>query len=292
MSQPQYQVYDFASSARVERPLWVAFHHWLEKFAELFAEQWLNFSSSPITAVPKTIDADAFESLQSHWNKPAYGCEVAYKDNSTRGMFVFDRVDLLHLLMDILGDSSHETEDRALTSVEQSLCGLIFEHSASVLGQSWPEQETLSVVSGKPDDQPNRNRMFAPDKMLLTSGLNIQIADTTIGLRLFLAKDETSKLLGVDTVAAPINPDNKISPEKISEVSVQVTAGLGETELGMSDLASISVGDIIVLSQPVIEPLVVYANDQPIFRAWPGRVEQQQALSIAPSINGSENHVH
>ncbi len=292
MTQTQYQVYDFASSARVERPLWLAFHHWLEKFAELFAEQWTSFSSTPIQATPMSIDASEFETLQTRWDKPAYGIEVSYRDDATRGMFLIDRGDLLRLLMDILGDTSEEAVDRSLTTVETSLCGLIFEQSASVLGQSWTEQETLNHRLGQPDSQPNRSRQFAPDKMLLTSGLEIRIGESVLNLQVVLAKDETCSLMGVDTKTVAHNPDNKISSDKIAEVSVKVTVGLGESELGMSDLVSISVGDIIVLDQPVVEPLIVYANEQPVFRAWPGRVENQQALSIESPFNGSSQHVH
>ena len=285
MSQPQYQVYDFASSARVERPLWLAFHHWLEKFAELFTEQWSSLSPTEITAVPLPIDAEQFEVLQSRLDKPAFGTQVAYKDDSTQGMFVIDRGDLLMLLMDILGDSSGEANDRVLTTVETSLCGLIFEQTAAVLGQSWPEQESLNYKIGEPDDQPNRNRSMAPDELLLTSGLSIQIGESKIQLRVMLVKEQACRMLGVDTQAAALNPDNKISPETIAEVTVQVSAGLGESELGMSDLVSITVGDIIVFNQPVVEPLIVYANNQPVFRAWPGRVEQQQVVSIQSTFH-------
>jgi flagellar motor switch protein FliM len=285
MTEANYQTYDFASSARVERPLWLAFHHWLEKFAELFAEQWSNFSSTEITAVPLSIDAEEFEVLQSRMDKPAYGIQVAFHDESTQGMFVIDRCELLLLVMDILGDSSGEANDRALTSIETSLCGLIFEQSASVMGQSWPEQESLNFKIGEPDDQPNRNRSMAPDELLLTSGLSIQIGESKIQLRVMLVKDQACKMLGVDTQAAALNPDNKISPDKIAEVTVQVSAGLGDSELEMSDLVSISVGDIIVLDQAVAEPLIVFANDKPIFRAWPGRAEQQQVVSIQSSFH-------
>ena len=256
----------------------------MAKYGELFAEQWSNFSATPIQATPGTIDAYDFETLQARWNKPAYGAEVSFKEGATKGLMVIYRTELLRLLMDILGDTSTEAPvDRALTSVETSLCSLIFEQSASVIGQSWPDQETLSVKVGEPDDQPNRNRMFAPDKKLLTSGLQIQIAESTVMLQIALAKDETCKLLGVDLQVREPNPNNRVSQEKISEICVQVTAGLGSSELQMSDLVSMSVGDIIVLDQSVAEPLVVFANDEPVFRAWPGRVDQQQALNIESS---------
>lgn len=284
MTQVSYQVYDFASSARVERPLWLAFHNWMAKCGELFVEQWSNISTTPIQASPAPIDADDFDALQARWNKSAYGVEINFKDGATKGLLVVSRIELLRLLMEILGDRSPEVPvDRALTSVEKSLCGLIFEQIASAISQSWPEQQSLSFKLGEPDDQPNRSRMFPPDKKLLTSGLQIQIAEATVMLQIFLAKHETSKLLGVDTQVSEPNPNNRVSHEMISEVYVRITAGLGSSKLDMSELVSMSVGDIIVLNQSVAQPLTVFANDEPVFRAWPGRVDQQQALNIESS---------
>ena len=286
MSQLQYQVYDFATSARVDRPLWLAFHNWMEKFAKLFVEHWSSISLTPIQATPLTIDAGEFEVLQARWNKPAYSVEVGFKDEATTGLLVIDRLELLRLLMDILGDSTGgDLADRELTSVEASLSQMIFEQSASVIGQSWPEQESLSFNLGEPDNQPNRSRMFAPDKDLLTSGLLIQLGETTVRLQLLLAKNETTQLLGVDERASQLNPNNRVSEDKISEICVQVSAGLGSSELGMTELVSIAVGDIIVLDQRVENPLVLFANDEPVFHAWPGRVDQKQALKIVSPLS-------
>jgi flagellar motor switch protein FliM len=285
VNQIQYHVYDFASSARVDRPLWLAFHNWMEKFAKLFVEHWSSISSTPIQATPLTIDAGEFETLQTRWNKPAYGVEVGFKEESTTGLLVIDRLELLRLLMDILGDSAGaELVDRELTSVETSLCEMIFEQTASVIGQSWPDQESLTFSLGETNNQPNRSRMFAFDKNLLTSGLLIQLPETTVQLQLLLAKDETVKLLGVDQQAKKLNPNNRVSQDKIAELCVQVSAGLGHSELGMSELVSIAVGDIIVLDQSVEDPVVIFANDEPIFSAWPGRIDKKQALKIVSSL--------
>jgi flagellar motor switch protein FliM len=279
--QVPYQVYDFASSARVERPLWLAFHNWMAKCSDLFVEQWSNFSMTPIQVSPSQIDAADFEVLQAQWNTPTYGAEVSFRDGATKGLLVINRGELIRLLMDILGDSSPEVPaDRTLTTVEKSLCGLIFEQTASVIGQSWPSQESLSFSLEQTDDQPNRSRMFPPDKRLLTSGLQIKIANSIVMFQIVLAKQETCQLLGVNTQVREPNPNNLVSREKISEICVQISARLGSSELDMNDLVSMSAGDIIVLDQSVNEPLTVFANDEPVFRAWPGRVDQQQALNI------------
>ena len=235
MSEIQYQIYDFASSARVDRPLWLAFNHWIQKWAELFAEHWSNFSQTPIQAMPLSIDAHKFEELQANWRKPAYGIGVSFNDEATTGMLIFDRVELLTLLLDILG-SGDDVVDRELTPVESSLRELIFEQAVSTIVDGWPQQFPLSFEIGELAEQPNRSRMFAPDKQMLISGLHIQLPHSAISLELVLAKEETTTLLGIEKrETEQPNRNNRLSPQKIAEINVGVSAGIGSAELAMND---------------------------------------------------------
>lgn len=281
MTEPQYQVYNFASSARVERPLWVAFHHWLEKFAERFVEQWANFSQTEIQATPLEIDAESFESLQQNWDQPALSAEVRFNDNKLVGMFLVHRVQLHKLLMDVLGNTAAASDDRQLTSVEFSLCELIFEQAASTLAESWPDQQSLSFVIQPVDPQPAHSRLFPPTEKLLRSGLQIDVPAGTVALHFMSPQETTTKMLGVQPRnKAALNPNKRLDSARIADIRVDISAGLGSTELPMTDLMALAAGDIIVLDQPIDQPLVLRANEHPAFTAWPGRNEQTQALTI------------
>lgn len=281
MSDIQYQVYDFASSARVERPVWAALNNWMEKFAELFVEHWSNFSATPIRATPATIDAAEFQSVQATWSQPACGVAVSFLQEATSGMLVVNRIELLQLLMEILGDSGDEITDRELTPVEQSLSELVFEQAAASMGESWPDQQSLTFQLGETTNQPNRSRLFPLDKLLLVSGLNLELPARSVCLQVVLAKQETTNLFGLGKSPAS-EPDRNVllSKEKLAEIEVQVTAELGSAELAMNDLVALTIGDIIVFDQSVHEPIVVVANDEPLLRGWPGRANDKQALKI------------
>ncbi len=281
MNEIQYQVYDFASNARVERPVWAALNNWMEKFSELFVEHWSNFSLSPISATLLPIDAVSFESLQSTWTAPSCGVEISFQQEATSGMVVIERVELLKLLMEILGDSEDQITDRELTPVERSLGEMIFEQAAATMSESWPNQDSLSFQLGDLTNQPNRSRLFPLDKMVLTAGLNLQLPAQMARLQIALAKDETTSLLGLSkqTTEQP-NRNLLISKDKLAEIEVQVTAKLGSAELVVNELVSLSIGDIIVLDQCVEEPVTLFANDEPLFRGWPGRANDKQALKL------------
>ena len=289
MNKNQYQVYDFASSARVERPVLKAFSHWMQKFAELFAEHWKNFSATPVETSSLLVDAHDFSTIQSKWTLPSYAVEIRFRDEAasgqSSGMLVIDRLEILTMLMDILGNTG-EMADRELTSVEDSLCEMIMEQVAASMVQAWPEQEEISANVGELNQQPNRSRMFATDKKLLSSGVSVMIAGSTVNVQVVLAKDETTKFLGIapKSESQPKN-NSRLSTEKIAEIGVEVSVGLGSAELVMDDLVSISVGDIVVLEQSVEEPVVMFANNEPVFRAWPGRLASKQALKIVSGLN-------
>ncbi len=282
MSDPTYQVYDFAASARVERPLSLALRRWLEKFAERFVEQYGNFSMTEIDAEALLIDAESFEDLQNKWHAPSFSAEIKLQEGELSGMLVATRSEMLKLLMDILGNADGgATEDRELTSVEASLCEMIFEQAASTLAESWPEQQPLTQDLQPLDPQPAHSRLYPPDQLLLKSGLMIKLPEQSVSIQLLLPKPDAAKLLKVPmrAPAAP-NPASRLDPNRISQINVQVSAGLGSTRLAMTDLATMAVGDIIVLDQSVGQPLTVYANDEPAFEAWPGRRDRNQAMSI------------
>ena len=283
MTETTYQKYDFAASARVERPLWLALHRWLEKFAERFVKQYSNFSATTIEAEALLIDAESFEALQDRWDVPTLSAEVQLRDGAVNGMLVGARSELRKLLMDVLGSTDDsEPNDRELTSVESSLCEMIFEQAANTLAESWPEKEPLAVQLQPMDRKPADSRLFSPDEVLLKSGLLINVGSENVSLQLVLPKIAAAKMMGVSlqSPSAPKSSAPRLDPERIADIRVEVSAGLGTTDLPMTDLASMAVGDIIVLDQSISQPLTLFTNEQPAFEAWPGRKNQTQAMQI------------
>ena len=258
----QYQLYDFAAAARVERPLWLGFNGWMQKSSELFVEHWSDLSPTSVNVHPRTIDARAFASIQKEWDTPCCGMSISFHGEATTGMLVIERKQLFLLLMDILMSTDDEIEDRALTSVETSLAKLIFEQVASCFGQGWPKQETLEYELGEIDFQPSRSRMFAPESELLMSGLSVHLGEDSADIQLYLAKEKTQTVLGVEKINAQSNTNSgrRLSEEQIGTIEIDICAEFGKAEVAMEELVSIVVGDIVILDQPVDAPLVVFAQ--------------------------------
>ena len=66
----------------------------------------------------------------------------------------------------------------------------------------------------------------------------------------------------------------------ISKINIKLDAELGSARLDMTDLVTLSAGDIIILEQSVREPVPVRVNGEVLFHAWPGKQFNQQVLKI------------
>lgn len=280
-----YTVYDFGSSARVARPLWLAMHQWLTKYADLFVEHWSNFSPTGIQAVSSSIDAAEFEAMRQQWEGPSYGVEFSVAGANGEkhlGMMVVARPQLLTLLMDVLGNKCEDVvEDREMTSVESSLSKLVFEQALSSFAEAWSGKEPLECTLDELTDQPSRSRMLAPETEVLTGGITVCMAAARIDVQLVIEKSATQKMLGVETRPPVFNKDRRVSHESIASIPVALVATLGEAEISMSELVSLAVDDIIVLDQRVDQPVAVSANDRQVMQAWPVQVEGQQAIRVS-----------
>jgi flagellar motor switch protein FliM len=81
--------------------------------------------------------------------------------------------------------------------------------------------------------------------------------------------------------ARPSEPSAGISPQELLQgVPLQLVVQLGQTRLPLAQLHQLRSGDVLLLEQRLDEPLLVLLEDQPRYRAWPGRVGTQRAIQI------------
>jgi flagellar motor switch protein FliM len=204
-------------------------------------------------------------------------------------MIVTERADIIILMMDILVQALNERPvDRELTSIEMSMCRLFLEHSVSGFAEAWPDKDSIPIKMDELDSQPNRSRLFQPNKEVIVTGFEFRTANAQqTGPAKFLwilAKDELKSLLGVKTKNV-VAPDNlRIDPANIDQLMVELSVQLGSTELPMNRLLELAPGDIVRFDQPIHQPLTLLVNKSPKMRAWPGCVGDKQSMMIESNL--------
>ncbi|MEQ1904043.1 MAG: FliM/FliN family flagellar motor switch protein [Pirellulaceae bacterium] len=289
MTKTDYPVYDFLTASRVERPLASALKNWMSKFCKSFADHWRAFATSQLQSSPMLINAMSFEEAKAKISRNSIGVPISINNDSVQGMIVTERADIIILMMDILVQALNERPvDRELTSIEMSMCRLFLEHSVSGFAEAWPDKDSMPIKMDELDSQPNRSRLFQPNKEVIVTGFEFRTANAQqTGPAKFLwilAKDELKSLLGVKAKNV-VAPDNlRIDPANIDQLMVELTVHLGSTELPMNRLFELAPGDIVRFDQPIHQPLTLLVNNSPKMRAWPGCVGDKQSLMIESNL--------
>ncbi|HMP80345.1 MAG TPA: FliM/FliN family flagellar motor switch protein [Pirellulaceae bacterium] len=285
MRSSEYPVYDFLAASRVERPLALSLRTWMARFGPIFSERWMDFAPAAIQVNPMLINAMSFEAAQSRWKQPSLGVPISIHNDTVTGLVVLRRSEFLVLVMEILRESLTERPaDRELTSIETSMCNMVFQQFAATLGEAWPDKEKMGIAVGSLERQPNHCRMFPPQKEVVVSGFEVRtscaVATGPVCFDWVFGKEELKRLLGVKDGNQFQDDGQRVALESIHGLSVELAVELGSVDLLMSELLALTAGDIVRLDQRIDVPLNVTVNRQPVMKVWPGRRGDTQSVQI------------
>ncbi|HMO13180.1 MAG TPA: FliM/FliN family flagellar motor switch protein [Pirellulaceae bacterium] len=285
MSNQDYPVYDFLTASKVDRGLAIALKAWLNKFNALFEEKWLELAPTPIKVSMLPITAHSFEEIRSKWIRPAMAVPFNIGQNAVQGLFMFERTDIILLLMEILSETlTQRPTDRELTTIETSLSEMLFQTSAVTLGEAWPEKEPMPIALGDMDPQPSHSRLFTQFKEVIATGCMIRTANSEqAGPSNFVwvfAKDELMGFLNVPKQPIKQTDSARIDEANVKRLTIELCASLGTSVLNMNHLMHLVPGSVVRLSQRVDKPLNICVNDQPVLKAWPGQTDDNQCVLI------------
>jgi flagellar motor switch protein FliM len=91
----------------------------------------------------------------------------------------------------------------------------------------------------------------------------------------------SSRLLPAPSAPAPVaSPNRGLIESLVKGMRVDVTVDLGTAEVTLSELSKLRVGDLIVLSQKVSDPLPARVGGETKWSVWPGLVGTRHAVQV------------
>lgn len=210
---------------------------------------------------------------------------VAFAGEPANMLFVWPRPLVLALVVGLLGETSDALpEDRELSAVEVSLCEYIMQNLAvAVLQETWTAATPLKLTVSEREPSPRWTRLFVKAEQVLQCAFTMRGSfgeQQWYWLTPYQALHELVHRCEQDETG-PIQQD---APRKLEtlvrDLPVEVAVELGKVELPLAQLAALSPGDLLILNQRVVEPLIVRVDNRSKFRGWPGRVGSRQSLQI------------
>lgn len=203
-------------------------------------------------------------------------------------LIVFFRPLALTLVSEMLGDAVEEQpEDRPLTDIENTCMDFLVEEFKSALdaSQRLSPARRLSIIG-----QANLGELHTqfPERMTNTEvGFQVDLPSGTESIRWILPQEVTLDMVtsfaGTDAASSEAR---QALEQSVLGTTAELSIALGSTHLKISQLAKLAPGDVVVLNQPLNEPLCATLGGEQLFSGWAGRIGRQQAFQIS-DLTGS-----
>jgi flagellar motor switch protein FliM len=278
------ELYDFRKPGRLEGPLEQRMTAWLRSFTKRAPERWSREIPFRIELELHNLETVQSRVALSRAAETAIGYRVELGSGTT--LLVLPRPLVMLFTAGLVGDPGEALPaDRELTAVEESLADYVLESMLlAALREAWPGQEPIKLQLGPKEQNLKYSRAFAPD---------LSVAFVPFSVRGPFGEQQWQWLMPhkalLDTFALPKEPAWDAAQELaarqrmevlVKELPIEFSVGLGDANVPLSALASLQIGDVLVLNQRVSEPLFARVAGDKKFRVWPGRVNLQQAVQV------------
>jgi flagellar motor switch protein FliM len=189
----------------------------------------------------------------------------------------------------MLGDSiPAELVERELSAVEIRLCELMVKTFVSSLIEAWIDETSIAVELRERELNLRRSKVFRPSDPLVVcrSAITLQGSEH---LWAWLVRMETMQSLFGTTPTGPTvshsAPQRQQMESLVRGMALPLTVKLGQAQLTTPQLATLKVGDVVVLHQRTTEPLKAFVSGRPAFMGWPGQIAGKQAFQIETDLS-------
>ena len=193
------------------------------------------------------------------------------------------------LLNGLMGEVSDSLPDaRDLTSVEAALYQQLLEHVADSIRKGWPGDKAPAVrPQGSADLSDNELGLLQSEESYLCFYFQVTGSFGEAVWAWLTPKTVVVEMVlnGILQGEVPENPNelDKLA-RVIHAIESKLTVCLGRTQLDLPTLRTLSVGDVLVLDQPINQPLTAQVGDTQLFHVWGGRVGGQHAIQIQAKL--------
>lgn len=277
--------YDFRKPGRKTGEVEQRLDRWLRDFCTLAADQWAKHLAFRTEATLQGLEVVRSDTALGQLPYPAVAYRIVVSDAATPTLFVLPRPLALVLVAGLLGETSPAlSDDRELTIVEESLAEYFLRHLLfPVLQDTWRGSAPPSFAVQSVEPNPRFARLFAPgsDVVVCTFVLRGPFGDQPctwlVPQRNWLEPSEPA----TPTAQVPVEPARRAAMEPIvREMPVELVVLLDTMDLLLSQVARLRAGDLLVLKQPIDEPLTTLVAGEKRFRVWPGQVGTRKAVEI------------
>jgi flagellar motor switch protein FliM len=289
--------YDLTSQDRIIRGRMPTLEVTNEKFARMFRTT-LSSLLRKVTNV-NAISTDMVKFGEFMKSIPVPTSMHLFKLEPLRGnALIIVESKIIFMLVDIIfggsGRNAFKIEGRDFTAIESNIIKKVILSALGDLEKAWQSLIGMKITYLRSEINPQFVQLVLPTDIVIVSNFEIEMDDSsgTISvcipystmepLRDRLQAGYQSEQLDVDRTWI-----NRFKGGLLAS-KIELTARLGSTEINAGEVVSLKKGDVIPLSQFILDPINVYVEDILKFRGRPVIYKGNQAIQILQIISSDE----
>ncbi|MCG8404500.1 MAG: flagellar motor switch protein FliM [Phycisphaerales bacterium] len=293
-SEKQATVYDFKRPERVSKDQMRAMQSIHEGFARSFGASLSGFLRAIVeTRVATTEQLTYSEFIHS---LPSPTCFTMLSAPPLNGQMCLEISPLIvfPIVDRLLGGTNAEIfiPQRALTAIEMRLVNRIIDRALENLAEAWADLVQVKFEVTGTESNPHLVQIVAPNEVVIVIGFEIKIGARAGSMSICIPFNVLEPVIGKlgtqSWLAYSHRAGNRDQEQSVTRnlrhADVELCAYLGETEMTVGDLLSLSPGDIIKLDKSIHQDFVVRVEGQNKFAGRLGKLRNNRALQIMRKV--------
>jgi len=211
------------------------------------------------------------------------------KDLEHRCIFEIDPRMVIYTIEKLMGgDGDLMDESREVSPIEQRIMGRVMKRAYRELEGSWEKAYDLSLEKTGFESNAEFVQIIPAAEPALVASFDARIYDEPSFINICYPYLMLEKMLGrsgmeqwISSSTTAADPEAREQYEEtLRETEVALSAELGRTTLPITELTQLEKGDVIPLDTKTTDPVQVFVNDEPKFKAAAGRSGKKRALRI------------
>lgn len=274
---------DFSAPRRLTGTANRALLSWQATACSVLKENWQGLLGAGVELEAGAVDSALAQKAIRALPDPGYAARLSVGPQGFPALAVFSGRLVQTLVADMLGTLGSEwPELRPLTPAETSMVELLFGEVARSLSLAWPSLDALECQLDSVLFRPLRSRVFGPDEVLVRTLVSARTPLGTDTVVLLFPQSGLSSIGISDSGASEASgPQPAPQLRTLAErLPVRLSVELGNATLSLAAMHGLSVGDVLVLDQPVSSPLKAAVEGQLHWLGYPCRLGQRQGFRI------------
>ena len=285
---PQFQLLDFSNPRNTERGKRRILAKWHQSLCVLVEESWRTLTAQRISLSATKIEPLQFRAALQRFPDDGVAVHLVVGPDRFPSLMVLSRRQVHGILADILDIPGDEWPPaKPFTAAEVAMLDVLWHQLADAVSDSIPGPEPTSCMFVKMVERPERTRLFLPVDACLVGEISLTSRFGQEQALWLLPKKQAEGLVSneyEDDEYLERAPDPRLIAQA-QRIMVDIVVTLGQSDLPVSYVSSLCVGDILVLNQSIRKPLTAAIAGEPRWLGTPIRIGTRQGFEVTRVIS-------